>query len=228
MAIQRGPWTWGARKTAGDMTMLRLKGQQIARGRRAKGQSNPSPQFLQAQATSGGIWELRRQAAGMIALGFTLGLEKQGRPQRFYKYTWDHALSNTTPPAAKIINYDETLLLSRGNMAITPMLTTTFSEATQTLALTWDDEILSYGKNPADKLMFFIKNRDTGLTYSITQVTDRGLGAASVTFPGTFAAETDTLLLYTAFIQTVDDMGPVVPGAGLSSNSVFQEVVAGA
>jgi len=215
--------SWGlksSRKSAGGLTTLVLKGQTIAKQKRAKGQSNPSPQYLQSQAAARLIVGIFQKVKSAINAGFTSMKPTESPYNAFYSYTYLNALDLSSPPAATLEPAD--LLVSKGLMtptiesaattavASTGVITvhhaTTEADATQ---LATDQSIIVAYNNTQDKWFAGIA---AGLRSSAT---------ATITAPTGFMIATDSITVYFG-------MYGVAPAAnaGTSSNSVNSTVTA--
>ena len=219
MGINRGPWGWGRTGTTADMTEYRLKGQQITKGRRAKGQSNPSPEYLLTQAISALMWPVFRQVSGEIRKGWTAKLEKQPAASAWYKYNYAAGL-----PSGVL----STAALSFAKGVITPTAITAIADASdQEITFTWSPDPADDSQLDTDVLAYVVTNIDrtpidNGYPAFIGNSPNiaRSVGGAVQVFPpGTFATG-DNLYLWTFFIGASATLN-----SGKSETSVRQSII---
>lgn len=133
MGISRNPYMTGSRKTAANMTWREVLGQQLFQTIRARGQSNPSPQYLFNQAIPAMLWPIFRLNAQNIRSGWLSKLTKQPASSAWYGSMVKAAVINV----GGVPSIDGTLFgITKGTMTQTAF-TAVAHAATQTVVLTW-------------------------------------------------------------------------------------------
>src|SRR5713226_570844 len=117
--INRSPWLWGVRKTAAGLTGRTSLGIQILQGKRAKGQSNPSDAYIQAQNALRILTSINGKIATIIRNGFTQLMPGWSGYSAFTSYGYANAIDLSAPPDATLI--DANLLVTKGSMTPTPL-----------------------------------------------------------------------------------------------------------
>lgn len=210
------------------MTWRELLTQQVFQKVRAKGQSNPSAEFITAQLTSAQLWEWSRWMRALITYGWTLkGSPKQGRTQSWYQKAWQEMLDVVVLPAERPLNPD-IAYFSNGVMAQTPF-TATADASTGILTLTWDPSTIGFGKKDTDVLVVGWQNEnaagDQVVGFSELTTYDRGLGTIGLPYGAGIWNAGNVLNVYAAFVATEGEGGVLIePGTGIASKSYHQAV----
>lgn len=218
--INRSPWLWGARKTAAGMTGRTSLGIQILQGKRAKGQSNPSPEFIQAQAAGRIITGIFQRIASVINKGFLQVGPGQSPYNLFYRWTYDNAIDLSAPPDATLEPAD--LLISKGVMTQTPFSSTpTAVASTHLVHVAWPSTIVDDTQSADDVVNVAIYNATQDKWFPASGGFTRTTGPEDIDVGAGFMAATNVIHVYMGFYGQ-----PGEALAGTSSNSVHASIVA--
>lgn len=172
--INRSPWLWGTRKTAAGLTGRTSRGQQILQGKRAKGQSNPSSQYLYSQAAAALIWPFYQKAPDAIKQGYTQIPTGGTAASEFYKYAYKNALGGTT--TLDITMDPEALLFTKGVMTPTNQNAAPIAdESAKTVVFSWAGGASDATQSELDYMVFVVVNKTTGAEVFV--VSDGVVGA---------------------------------------------------
>lgn len=215
----------GARKTAANMTWRELLSQQVFQKIRAKGQSNPSPEFLYSQLVPTVLWDIYRMIKSGIIAGWTSKLQKQPAASAWYGYNYKFGIINSG--GFPIVNFPE-LKISKGTMTQTDFTVTNTTSA-QTLTLTWDPTVVDETQNADDQVLIAVANTN-GTTdpqgnpqFFLDMTASRADGTTVVTLPaGTYVAA-DNIAVYLGFRGVSPN-----DNAGTSSTSIYKNRTASA
>lgn len=186
--INRSPWLWGVRKTAAGLTGRTSRGQQILQGKRAKGQSNPSPSYLQAQQVAFYVSKWYHSMAFLLNQGFTNIPTGSTVYAEFMRRAYATAFNLSSPPVA---NVDATgIQTSFGVMTATPVTgTTTAVASTGIVTIHWNPDPVDDSQLDTDHMLVSIFNVATGAFIFSAEVTDRSAGTYVAHAPiGSFSA----------------------------------------
>lgn len=218
MGISRNPTMIGSRQTAAGMTWLELKGQQIFKMKRAPGQSNPSPQYIQSQNAGRQLVAIFQKIADQVRAGFTSHEEKQSPYNAFYKYNYQNAFDLSSPPTATFMPSDA--LVSKGLITITPFDAAPVADASaDTVALVWDNTLLDSTQLATDVVYLTVYNSTQDKWATGNGHAARSAGALTPSVPDGFMDTGDTVFVYMNFVGA-----PLTDNAGKSSTSVVQSV----
>lgn len=216
--ISGSPWLWGSRKSAANMTALRLFGQQILKGKRAKGQSNPSPQYIQSQAVASYAWSVFRPVADAIRRGITSKLPKQPAASAWYGDNYSAIVGGAMAPA--ITPDPDLFIFSKGTMTPTSVsAASVISAGADTITLAWPATPVDVTQLASDLVNVVLFNKTTGLSAVIDATVARSAGALTPGIPPGFATLGDIVDVYFAFYGA-----PSTMTSGTSSNQTLQTV----
>lgn len=222
MGVSRNPYMTGSEKSAANMTWRQLLGQQVFQKIRAKGMSNPSAEVIQAQLTSAGLWLWSRWMSALIKYGWTTSERRQGRKQSWYAKAFKTMLTPLPAPSGEDLD-PAIAYFSNGTMSQT-LYTAVADASAGTLALTWDNSLIGFGKRNTDRLVFgWYNNAATDpdiIGFSSLDVAERQDGTAGLSFGANIWDAGDLLDIYVCFVQAEDETGPIEPGTGIASKSV--------
>lgn len=176
MGINNSPWLWNGRKSAGNMTLRTSRGQRIFQGKRTKGQSNPSSQYLYSQRVAALVWPYFRAAIGFIRDNWQRKKTGQTEASQFYAYTYKNAVDGTDPMAPVI--QPENLIFSTGVMTATDILTLVSDVSATTTTVTWDPTVLDGSQLDTDNAWLVLRNRTKAITYAFMVGVNRITGSS--------------------------------------------------
>lgn len=208
----------GSRKSAGGITTLVLKGQTIAKQKRAKGQSNPSPQYLQSQAAAALLVGAFQKIRAAVRPGFTSKGPTESSYNAFYAYNYLNALDLSSPPAATWMPAD--VLISKGSMTTTPFSATTTAVGS-TGVITFHNVTTEADATQlsTDIQIFAVYNVTKDKWIGGLLGATRATAAPTFTAPAGFMVATDVIEVYRGFYGD-----PLALNTGTSSNSVAASV----
>lgn len=202
------------------MTGRTSLGLQILQGRRAKGQSNPSPEFIQAQAAGRIITGIFQKIPQVIDNGFMNVGPGQSPYNLFYKNTYNSAIDLSSPPAASLVPAD--LMTSKGSITQTGYSSTpTAVSATHLVHVAWPATIVDGSQLADDLSNIAIHNRTQDKWYGQPGGFTRTTGPTDVDVQVGFMTTGDTIDIYLGFYGQVGEAN-----TGKSSDSVFVSITA--
>lgn len=219
--LNNSPWLWNARQTAAGLTARISLGIRILQGRRAKGQSNPSPEYVQNQAVAGFLWPVFRQIAGQVRPGFTDLQPGQSAANVWFQENRDNAFDLSSPPAATFT--PATFSIGRGVITPTAITTPAADVSSSIVTVNFSTTPADQSQSADDRVLLVIYNPTTDRwAVQNTGPATRADGIASVSpLPAGFMSAGDTINIYVAFVG-----GPTGNYPGKSSTSVRTTVVA--
>lgn len=196
--INRSPWLWGVRKTAAGLTGRTSLGIQILQGKRAPGQSNPSPEYTAAQETAALLWPLYRANQGMINLASWTLQPGWSKANAWYDQAFPIVFNGGVPIFSPSVI--DNISMANGPISSTPFATTPVAdESLGTIVWTMPTTVADSTQDNTDVLRVAIYNYSKGTWVYGQQSTRSTLGAISFTLPtGTVAG--DVLVIWTTFI----------------------------
>ncbi len=218
-------YSWGlkaSRKSAGGLTTLNYKGQTIAKQKRAKGQSNPSPQYLQSQAAAKLIVGIFQKIKTVILEGYTNIPKRRSATNEFFSYTYKNALDLSAPPAATL--EPGNLLVTKGIMAITDYTAAPVADSgAQTVLLSLAGGIGGEHQALGQAAAGVLYNQSNGQWMYIADIANRQLFDFGLTIdtPNGFMSTGDTIWCYCGFFGQQG-----TPTFGYTSNSVAASTIA--
>jgi hypothetical protein len=220
--INRSPWLWGVRKSASSMTGRTSNGIQILQGKRAKGQSNPSTEFLSNQAIARLIWPIFRAAQGLIRQLWTNVPTGAYAANEFFRVNRADAIDVSVPlvPTVEYAN----LVFSRGTMSSTTPLTVVADVSDNKVAVTFPTTPSDASQYGGDIVGIVIHNRDKNKWLSYTEdhgVRSDGTTGTITVNPALSMAAGDNVDIYLSF--RADTFAPNYPG---TSQSMYATTVA--
>lgn len=220
--INNTPWLWGVTQSAANMTGRTSNGIMILQGKRAKGQSNPSEEFLSNQAVSRLIWPLFRAAQGFVRKLWTSVPTGRYAANEFFRVNRAGAMDFTDPlnPVVEPAN----LVFSRGTMTSTSPLTVVADVSDNKVVVTFPATAADESQNVGDLVGIVIHNRSKNKWLSYTE--DHGVRGDGTTGniavnPMLSMAAGDNIDIYLSF--AADPFTINYPG---TSESVYATTVA--
>lgn len=205
-----------------NITMKGFRGETVISGKRAKGQSNPSEAFLQAQLAAKLIVFIYQRVAEAIRVGFTTKASNQSEYNAYYGYTYDNAMDLSDPVDPTIINAD--LLVARGLMTTTTVTTPIVASAgLDQITFVVNDEAVDDTQSQFDRIGVVVYNITKDLWTSELRETARGTGTLEIPIDPGFLTLADTLDVYYYFYGV-----PGQENSGTSSNSIHASVTVAA
>ena len=224
MAINETPWLI-ATKSAGNMTLRNVNGQNIAQKKRAKGTYTSSPETIGAHLAAALLWPLFRKATGVVRKAFTSKLAKQPAASAWYSYQYNNTLGST-PVITPVLNLDD-VIFGKGVMTQYAMDTPVADVSALTVAFGFIG--IPPGGDPTaeltDRLSVVLINDDAtdpvASALSYPNVAARSATAATLDVPTGWMAAGDTIRIYSQWYGAAS-----TPTAGTSSTTVLQTTVA--
>lgn len=209
-----GSFLKGLKGSITNITLRAFRSETVAQGKRAKGQSNQSPEYIQSQAAAGILTNIYRLIAAAVKVGFTSKASNQSQYNAFYSEAYKNALDLSSPPTATLVPAD--LLVSKGVMTPTAIDSITADSSAKTVIIGRSIEAVDATQNVQDLV--------SAVLYNETQ--DKWL--SFVDFNQRASDPNDPLNTTTGFMTTGDTVRaylfyrgyPTQTNAGTSSNSV--------
>ena len=202
------------------MTLRTSRGQRIFQGRRAKGQSNPSPQFIQNQSVARQLNQILHSILGVVRVGFTNMTTGQTAANKYFQYNRSNAFDLGTLPDATFLPAD--FIISNGTMTPTPITgVTSFVAATGVLTWHWNPANADSSQLGGDTPILVVHNRTQDKWTQAFPGVIRSVQPATYTFDTTFATAGDTVDVYLGWVAD-----PAAANAGTSSKSTYVSVTA--
>lgn len=190
------PWLWGADGTAANMTAGNIRGVQFFKGKRKKGQSNPSTEYTESQWIASILWPLYRGNRSFINLLWQLKETKETTANAWFKENYGHLVGNypTPPDTGDLTNFKA----ARGVITTTSIGSVTADLSVGTVAFAMSTAIADETQDSTDLLHLSVYNVEKATWSYKTPVARSTVGAVSVALPaGTEVG--DHVVLYTAF-----------------------------
>lgn len=200
--INNSPWLWGDRKSAAGMTARNSRGQHILQGKRAKGQSNPSPGYLSSQVAAHLIWPYFRKAAGFVRQFFKGLPTGSTAAAEFYKYAY---VNGFTPDGTGSGTLDvDGIVYAKGTMTQTNTLTFTGDVSDDAIVFTFPTTNADASQSATDKAWYVIINLSQNKTISgAIPGTRSGGTSGTIVPPAGFLVAGNNLELYLHFVSDV-------------------------
>lgn len=194
--INRSPWLWNDSQSAAGMTAVTQRGIRIIKGKRAPGQSNPSPQFIQSQVAAALLWPIIRGQIGFIRSNVTNIPLGQTAVNVIYKKDYATGIDKSLPGLATLIPAG--LAFSSGVMTPTPVLTVVATAAIDEVTFTWDPAVADASQSPDDMVAYVIRNARNGRMIGIESGI-RADGTSTTLVPALDIQPTDVIGVYLNF-----------------------------
>lgn len=213
--LNNSPWLWNARKTAAGMTARTSNDRRILQGRRAKGQSNPSPQYIQAQGIAGVIWGIWHQVSGFIKSNWGNIAPGLNAANEWFKLMYEFGFDKSGAP--DFTNEYDGWNFANGSMTLTEPTTLTAVASTSVIHIDWNPAVADGSQNANDVAWYVIFDRDSGRSITGSLPGARSTGASGIiagdTLLMTAGDHLDAYLSFTAL--------PTEPNAGMQSRSGY-------
>lgn len=213
MAIaDNGSFLKGLRGSAVNLTFKGFHSETVVQGKRKKGQSNPSPQFIASQVALARAVEIFQKAGSVISDGFTTGNPNSSGYNKYSKEFFKHVDYSSAP--AITIFYDE-VLTSKGNMTITNLSDTPDPDVSDgTITLVWPTAVVDETQNANDISLIVVYNQTQDKWFGVRGPL-RSTGGGAISVPDNFMEATNVLRVYIGFLADETE-----ENAGRSSDSV--------
>lgn len=216
--LNNTPWLWNARQTAANMTARTSNGIRILQGKRAKGQSNPSQEYLDNQLAAALIWPLFRKAPGIIRSMFTTIPEGEYAANDFFKYAYNNAINFVGPGNVTITEGD--ILFSKGLMTPTPITSVIADDSDNTIDINYNATPVDASQQDDDFVSFIAHNVTQNKWTQLYQYNQRSSIQDPIPVDAGFMTTGDTINVWLQF-----DAYPGGINEGTSSNSAFATTV---
>lgn len=199
----------GSRKSAGGLTTLNYKGQTIGKQKRAKGQSNPSPQYLQSQAAYLLLVGIFQKIKPIIIIGWPGKKRTESAFNKFFSYNYKHGIDLTVPPIALLLPGN--ILTSKGNLTPTPYSSIPTSDTgSNEVVVYWEGGVQAPDQSEGDIGFLAVYNQTTNEWWSdISSFATRSIEGPQSQFfnpPIGFISVADVLYVYLNW-HSVDENG---------------------
>lgn len=198
MGQLKGPLS-GSTGSAWDLTLTTWKSLKVFKGKRKKGQSNPSPAFLAHQSAMSQLVAFGQSLTTVFRRSFKQYDGTTGTWAAWIKENISTAFDYSIPPTA-VIDYD-TVLVAKGVMAQTELATQVADDSLNTIVVTYPTTV-NAGQNATDKLQMVVYNTTQNYKRAFSDIAARSAGTASV--PDTTMVAGDGLILYAWFESQID------------------------
>lgn len=219
--INNTPWLWNGRKTAAGMTARTSNGIRILQGRRARGQSNPSQQYLDSQVAAQVIWPIFRAAQGIIRSLWTNVQTGRYAANEFYKKTYDNAITFPAP-LTPVVSYPD-LQFTNGVMTPTGFLTLVADVSLNTVVAAYSALPSDASQLTTDVLWYVIHNRTADKWVSGASATRGDASTGGIVATNLTMTAGDTLDFYGGF---QGDVGTLNAGSVSPSTFITTTVIA--
>lgn len=202
------------------MTARTSRGQRILQGKRTKGQSNPSIEFLENQRIALTIWNLFRATSGIIREFWTRKSNGQTGASQFFAYTNKFATDFSDPENPALI--PTALTFSAGTMTPTLPSSATANVSDNKVVINWPTTIANDSQAASDFAWYVVVNRTKGLYISGSAGTIRSVGhSADIVATNLQLTAGNTIDVYLFFVAD-----PEAPNAGEVSDCMNITVIA--
>jgi hypothetical protein len=194
--VVSNPLIGKSKKSMGNVTFSTWKGINVLKEKPTSVANPRSDDQEMRRSAFSQIVEAFRQIPAIVRIGFKKLAVKKSEFNAFVSYNLKNAFDYTAAPSASL--YPEQVLISRGTIAPTPLLTAVADRSANTITVTYSDVAGDPGQSTTDRVIIAAYNGDKKEWTGAVSAQDRADGTAQIVLPADWATG-EVVWIYAGF-----------------------------
>lgn len=205
-----GSFLKGLTGSAVNLTFKGFRGITVVSGKRKKGQTNQSPEFIQNQNISRQLKPIYHQGLAAINFGWMEKTPRQSRYNAWYGYAAKNFFDLSMPPVATLAG--NAVMFTKGFITPTPVLTSAADASARSITITWSAVPIDATQQLTDELVLMALNNTTQTWIAVHSddsvlSVPRSAGTFTGTVPAGLLTLGDDMNLFAGFRRVVPISG---------------------